>query len=547
MTVVRRRFDPAVVDRLAEGATPYLVARSRHYTLHHDVDALALISRAEGARPPGDVIWEYLKLIGTDAGSDLLRQMDEGDFPLTSEAAVSSFFSPAWDLLFQLGETLDQRSDVDPTWGDNVGAAVFAAEALAELGHREQWSSVAGFVRRRWSYERPGELPEVRGEPTSEAQDFDEIRRCMVVEDQYFSMVRPPMPPCDDIDFDEFHRTWMLGVLLGFEGTALDRSPELIDALKRTAAAVIHRDGYFYPRRVPWVTARVVLGLCRVGLTDQDDVVRRACDWLKRPVRDGGAYGEWWKGGTGSWNRDEATTAMCVAALIRAGQVNAPEVRRALAWLGARSGEWTKTDREIDLALVLEAILLGAPEWRSSYSRLLNLLHWANRETRRQAADQAEPRFVPEGALRVPFAAAQLAALVRAAVGREADALRGRPAGWQPIRQRTPESETEPSGYVRPLPSAARWRQRAQDIDSTLTGRINKRQAILRRARDDAASEHREQERIERQQRERCLRLSEQLADHVPRQVLDELVVLGRTVCGAGWDDGLSYSGMVPR
>ncbi|MFI5891226.1 hypothetical protein ACIA5D_14055 [Actinoplanes sp. NPDC051513] len=41
------------------------------------------------------------------------------------------------------------------------------------------------------------------------------------------------------------------------------------------------------------------------------------------------------------------------------------------------------------------------------------------------------------------------------------------------------------------------------------------------------------------QQLEQCLRLSDQLADHVLRQVLDELLVLGRAVCDTGWDDGL--------
>lgn len=555
VAIVRRTFAEDLIDRLSTGPEVYLSRNSAHYSLAPGRDAATLIRRLRGPTPPGDVIWEYLKLIGPSAGGDLLHRLDRGDIG-GGGTDGGSYLRPAWELLFHLGKTLDAHCERDPSWGENVGAAVFAAEALAEIGHHRQWEEVARFVRGRWRYDRPGVLPEPADRLTSEASDFDEIAQCMDIEDAYLNLPSVGLTPdrghesTDSIDFDRFHRTWLLGVLLGFEGTALHKAKDLTGALIATAEASCDPDdGHFYPRRVPWVTARVVLGLCRTEQTYQNsETVRRACEWLKRPLSEGGPYGGWWKGGTGSWNRDEATTAMCVAALIRAGDGDAPEVHTALAWLRARSGEWTKTDREIDLAFVLEATLLGAADWRSSYARILNLLHWAAREIQRKTTRQPEPRFVPENALRAPFAAAQLAILVRVAVGRESEALLGQTAARRLPRPRLagqglPQQSlemAEPFG-VRPLPTLQRWRRAVDAIAETLENRIADRSAVLEfdvRRRASEIWQHVEQDK---QGLTRCRELADKLAPRTAPDVLEALIELGREVRGAAWDEGLTF------
>ncbi|GAA4606672.1 hypothetical protein BJY16_005946 [Actinoplanes octamycinicus] len=575
-TVVRRRFPGEVLDRLRlEGR---IVRRGSSYYLAAAQDPVRLIGALRGVPgtpEPGEYIWEYLKLAGAGEGRAPLERLDLLGFPGSArrpaEREGSHYLAPAWDLLFQLGRSLDAHCDTDPTWGDNVGAAVFAAEALAELGHHRQWARVAGYIRDRWSYGRSPELPEPVQGQSREMTDFVEIQQSMAIEDSLIDgtflradrlqLVHPlgrtggvAEMRGEAIDITRFHRTWMLGVLLGFEGSALDRSPERIEALVGSATQACDLDGSFYPRRVAWVTARVVLGLCQVGLNrENSEVVRRACDWLLLPQRDGGPYGEWWKGGTGSWNRDEATTAMCVTALIRAGvDPRTPQLREALAWLRSRTAEWTRTDREIDLALVLEAILLGAEDWRSAYGRVLNLLHWANAEFRRVRQDQPDPRFVPEGALRAPFAAAQLATLVRVAVGRESAALLDEPPVPEPEvpRQRAAaDPVTRLHGAqpgVRPQPSLQQWRQAAGEIEAALNGLVQSRAAALRQDRRGQADAVRARLRHYRQRLEQCQSLSAQLSHWTPAFVLDGLKQLGDEVLGPGWDDELSYPGQAP-
>lgn len=557
VATVRRNFAADLIDRLSTGPDAYLSRNSAHYSLAGGRDAATLIRRLRGSTPPGDVIWDYLRLIGPSAGSDLLDRLDRGDVR-GGGTDGGSYLRPAWELLFYLGKTLDEHCRRDSGWGENVGAAVFAAEALAELGHHPQWEEVARFVRGRWRYDRAGVLPEPADRPTSEAADFVEIARCMDIEDAYLNLPDLGLIPAPDhegtdtIDFDRFHRTWMLGVLLGFEGTALHKAKDLTAALVETAAASCDPDdGFFYPRRAPWVTARVVLGLCRAEQTYQNsETVRRACEWLKRPRSRGGPYGGWWKGGTGSWNRDEATTAMCVAALIRAGDGDAPEVHTALAWLRASAGEWTKTDREIDLALVLEATLLGAADWRSSYARILNLLHWAAGEIQRKTTRQPASRFVPENALRAPFAAAQLAILVRVAVGRESEALLGqtarrrlprpRPAGPGSVPSPSSRGEEELHG-VRPLPTLQRWRRAAEAVAESLENRIADRSAVLEVDSRRRASEIWQQVEHDKQRLNRCRELADKLAPRTAPDVLEALIELGRDVRGAAWDEGLTF------
>ncbi|GIE99678.1 hypothetical protein [Paractinoplanes rishiriensis] len=553
LSTVSRRFPQSVVDRLTSGNQPLLSRTSAHYSLASGQDAATLIRNLRSPTTPGDVVWAYLKLIGHNAGRDLMRRLDQGDV-VSESTASQSYLAPAWDLLHRLGDTLDAHCELDPSWGGNVGAAVFAAEALAELDHRAQWETVARYVRTSWRYDRPGVLPEPARGRTSEYADFLEIARYMDIEDEQLVQAHLGLPPghelSDDIDLDRFHRTWMLGVLLGFEGSALSPTPGR-DALIRTADEECHPSlGYFYPRRVPWVTARVLLGLSRVGRTYQNsDTVQRACEWLKRPLRSGGPYGLWWKGGTGSWNRDEATTAMCVAALIRAGDGETPEVRTALAWLSARAGEWTKTDREIDLAIVLEAAMLGAADWRASYARILNLLHWSAGEIQRMSSQQPDPRFVPESALRAPFAAAQLATLVRVAVGRESEALLDAAAHRRIPRQRGTGLDPADSlastaagvTDVRPMPSLERWRRAGALIAETLETSLRARSAVQRADPGRQASEIWEQAERDRTRLNLYRELADQLDELTPREVLQELNRLGREVCETRWDDGLTF------
>lgn len=241
--------------------------------------------------PPEQLVWEHLQRAGERLIKATLGRLDlvglSGDPSRQPFNASTRYLARAWDMFEQLGRTLALRCREDETWGDNVGAAIFAARALLVMDQREPWLQVATFVRRRWTYDQPGVLPAPVGRPSSESADFDKILSAMRQED----LRTPDAPhvradPADTIDMDRFYATWMLGALIGFEGIATDRGSDRLDALLATAEREIAPQGYFYPRRVPWVTARNVLGLCLAGESYHSSwVVRRACDHGHVPHR----------------------------------------------------------------------------------------------------------------------------------------------------------------------------------------------------------------------------------------------------------------------
>ena len=187
--------------------------------------------------------------------------------------------------------------------------------------------------------------------------------------------------------------------------------------------------------------------------------------------------------------------------------------------------------------------MLGGAEWRSSCSRMLDLLHWAADEIRRRGDHRPDARCVPEGALRAPFAATQLATLVRVALERAAAALLGGPAVprvRQPRPAPMPVPPGDPESGVRPLPSPARWREETARMIDTLEERIRSRRQIAgTRTRRVSAVQ---QQRYEYQQQlDRCRRLERQLTDRTPPEVLDELRTMGRQVYGSAWPEELAY------
>jgi hypothetical protein len=313
---------------------------------------------------PRDITWQYLR-----SHDDLLIKAMLGRLDLSSQSdgfrPGTRYLLTAWDLLGQLQRQLERDCEQNPTRNDLVGNAAFTAIALARLGSRERWADVVDKLRDRWVYDGSAELPRTQdGTDSSDFVHFTRIRAEMLAEDEQLRGAPYLVnQPGDAIDLPRFYRTWVLGLLLGVEGRAPVPDPDRTRKLHAIAAAAQDPVGFFYPRRVPWNTARVILGLVAAGFDyNNDEVVRRACQWLLRPVHDGGAFSDddgYWHSGTGTWNTDEATTAMCLTALAQAGAPRSPVREMAYAWLADGEKRWTARGREIDLAHVLEALLHG--------------------------------------------------------------------------------------------------------------------------------------------------------------------------------------------
>lgn len=274
-----------------------------------------------------------------------------------------------------MSRTLERQSAADATWGDNTASACFAAVVHFSLGQMDVGTQVLEHVRARWDYGDGSALPVNRDKQTADRVDFDEIVAAMRTEDE----VTEHSIRADAIDSDRFHRTWALGLLLGIEGAAPVADEARLAILKHAAAATQEANGAFYPGRVPWITARVVLGMVSLGESiHTSEVVKRAVSWLRNRRPTGAFDGGFWRSGTGVWNTDVMTTSMVVLALVGAGvSPAAAEVKAGMQFLLARRADWTRDGGEIDGALTLEAGLAVSPQWQEFASELEHLLRWA--------------------------------------------------------------------------------------------------------------------------------------------------------------------------
>jgi hypothetical protein len=339
--------------------------------------------------PPSEVALNFLIYAGDRQINAALERLDLINIARDTSVSGSRFLITAMHQRRQISERLIEQVHRDPGWEDNSAAAAFACMALAQLDRPDTWERSAEAVRQRWSYDPAGDLPSLRGEiVTAEFSDFERIRNAMEEADRRGDgSVWPAHLTGEQLDLDRMHRTAMLGILLGFEGTALSRDYERIEQLYHSAERAQEIDGSFYPKRVPWVTARVLIGLCEAGCGDSQ-VARHAAEWL----RETGRTNMGWKSGTGGWNTDYMTTATCIVAL-RTFDTPADDlaVQAGYALLQTLPITSAETSSQIEHALCAQALLMGDQAyWPSAYEQLLVLLGRASNPRTWRPKEQSE-------------------------------------------------------------------------------------------------------------------------------------------------------------
>lgn len=356
------------------------LARNGEWRMLHDVG---------GPQGTGPLVLDYLRSLGSSLAVDSLRALHARagfkDQPMLNRRAA--VIVELWDAFNSVLERIEHQQAMDPSWGNVPSSAMFAVVAFSEVGSTALASGSLEFLRRHWHIEA-GRL-EVSTASLATVDDFEQIRRTMREEDDATATAGLLIEqPVDAIDIDRFHRTWMSGLVLCAEGAAQSPIVPLASLASHLEQAHLP-SGAFYPERVPWCTARVLLGLAACGRTvDTSRVVARAVKWLLLDRADGGASdGGVWHSGTGSWNTTIETTGMVVLALAAVGyDCSSDQLNPARAYLLSCRNQWTSPGNELAGALAIQAFLDIGGAWEDVASETRALSRWAKGEAFWQSA-----------------------------------------------------------------------------------------------------------------------------------------------------------------
>lgn len=136
------------------------------------------------ARVPGEFFpSHYLQLVAAKRAEIAADAIWHGDERARSELYVllgipetpgaQARASTIRETIEVLVGRLRAQAEQTPPFGDNIATAVFAAQALADVGESDRAQTFIDWVRRRWSVTDRG--PEPVDRPTAERIDFEEI------------------------------------------------------------------------------------------------------------------------------------------------------------------------------------------------------------------------------------------------------------------------------------------------------------------------------------------------------------------------------------
>ena len=287
---------------------------------------------------PDEIALSYLKTNGESLIHSMLERLD-------NEVINSdNVFANLWKAFSSVRSSLYKKVNNDPIWGTNMASMIFSAEALADISKFDKravkfWDKQAKEIRSRWQIDEAFNL-KYTGEDkcfangktynmSSEIVDFTENIKATMAQEENKIVYEQDMLS-ENIDCYKFHDNWLLGLLLGFEGNACYMDDQMAqknkEAYIRCAELRQAVDGSFYPRRVSWVTARIIMGLTACDQNYYNsEVVKRACEWLAdkycNEIDSEGITFDCggWVSGTGSWNSDIQIMLMNLEALHKAG------------------------------------------------------------------------------------------------------------------------------------------------------------------------------------------------------------------------------------
>lgn len=177
--------------------------------------------------------------------------------------------------------------------------------------------------------------------------DFEQIKLRMITED--YTSQHSSFEMGKDFDSRRAHKNWLLGLIVGLKKELCEFGhADIYKAAITDLFTGQDKNGFWYPRRIPWITARILIGLSQAGYDASCDKVSKGIKYLFSAL-DGNNH---WNAHTGGWNTIYETSSLCLEAIFRSGmKLNFQEkegVNRVIEFLLQNKNVWMQDDKVVD-------------------------------------------------------------------------------------------------------------------------------------------------------------------------------------------------------
>lgn len=300
---------------------------------------------------------QYLRSLRKDELYSIVKLLDASIPPIHTSCKEKVTFTNLFRTLLFLISRLEESQRIDKSWGNNIASAVFASSAFA-WSSPSSWSTTSEWIKRKVIITEDTLV--FSDTPGNERNDFISIIDSMKQYDIVNSTCRSrEWEKPAEIDLDFFYHNWLLGLLLSFEGNSIKPDFSYRRKLLKLIKSRQLPFGGFYPQRVPWVTARILMGAASCGENYQTNRwIKTAADWLLENNRSTpGLTQGFWASGSGTWNSSEQCTAMCALALRAVGIPHEYILEPLhLQCLKESISHFDIENDEIDILLILEVL-----------------------------------------------------------------------------------------------------------------------------------------------------------------------------------------------
>ena len=332
---------------------------------------------------PFEIVLDFLYSLPPSEVWPILKSIEmHGRFKTRANAGSESYsVADYWKELDFFLEKIMSQQRKDPTWGSTPSSATFAIECLCSLGMKKMAKESIDFIRS--AYTTVDDELSVNIDALATTEDFKKIKNKI----SYSELRRTSSvfgERAEDLDENRFHENWVRGLILCAEAAYGEKTQSELMVLAELVEKSMEIEGYFYPMRVPWCTARILIGLGACGRSiENSPSVKKIVSWLLKPRKDGGPlHNDIWDGGTGGWNSVVETTGMCISALLTVGvDREDSKLIKSMDYLVAVNEKWTERGSELDGVVALETYSAMERDLEKMSEQLRTLLDWAKSTT----------------------------------------------------------------------------------------------------------------------------------------------------------------------